>query len=190
MEMHDIESAIEGILFASGEAIPVDRLAKALEVDRQQILEAFSSLAGRYRFEKRGIRVIALEDSLQMVSSPEQAVYIRRALEERKPPALSRSALEVLSLVAYYQPITRAEIDKVRGVDSSYTVSSLVDKKLLEEAGRLEVIGRPILYRTTPVFLRSFGISSLDELPELQELEGQLVMEGAARSAADAGEDL
>ncbi len=178
MENHDIESAVEGILFASGEPVSLERLSQALEVDKRELAAAVSALAGRYRFERRGIRIVELNGSFQMTSAPEQAEYIRKALEERKPPLLSKSALEVLSLVAYYQPITRADIDKVRGVDSAYTVSSLVDKKLLEEAGRLDVVGRPILYRTAPGFLRSFGLSRLEELPELSELEGQLVMEG------------
>lgn len=178
MEIHDIESAVEGILFASGEPVSCERMAQILEIDKKELVSAVSALAGRYRFERRGIRIVELDGSYQMTSAPEQAEYIRKALDERKPPLLSKSALEVLSLVAYYQPITRADIEKVRGVDSSYTVASLVDKKLLEEAGRMDVIGRPILYRTTPAFLRSFGLSRLEELPELSELEGQLVMEG------------
>ena len=177
MEKHDIEAAIEGILFAAGEPVSCDRLAQVLEADKREVAAAVAALAGRYRFERRGIQVAILDGAYQMTSAPEQAVFIRKALDERNPPLLTKSALEVLSLVAYYQPITRLDIERVRGVDSSYTISSLVDKKLLEEAGRLEVVGRPILYKTTQVFLRSFGLSRLEELPELNELDGQLVMD-------------
>ncbi len=179
MEQHEIESAIEGILFAAGEPVEVDRLTKSLGVDRESVVLAAETLAGRYRYERRGVRVVNMDKSWQMVSAPEQADLIRRTLEERKPAPLSKPALEVLALIAYYQPITRADIDKVRGVDSAYTVSTLQDKNLIEEAGRLDVIGRPILYRTTTVFLRCFGLTKLSELPELNELDGQLVMDGA-----------
>jgi segregation and condensation protein B len=119
-----------------------------------------------------------MEDRWQLVSAPEHAELIRAALEERRAPSLSKPALEVLAIVAYYQPTTRAYIDQVRGVDSSNTVVTLTEKGLIEECGRLEVPGRPIQYRTTPVFLRSFGLSTLEELPELPfgltEEDGQL----------------
>jgi segregation and condensation protein B len=105
-----------------------------------------------------------------MVSSGEMADYITKALETRKPPKLSASQLEALTIVAYYQPATKAMIEQIRGVDSSYSVGALLNKKLIEEAGRLNVPGRPILYRTTPDFLRTFGLSSLDELPPIEKV--------------------
>lgn len=137
-----------------------------------------------YSFERRGMRIIRLEDAYQMVSAQELSEVISRALETRKPPKLSASALETLTVIAYYQPTTKAFVEQIRGVDSSYTISALLNKKLIEEQGRLSVPGRPILYGTTPDFLRTFGIASLDDLPEVdlpkaqtQQLEMQLSIE-------------
>ena len=141
-------------------------------------------------------RIIRLEDAYQMVSAQELSDVITRALETRKPPKLSASALETLTVIAYYQPTTKAFVEQIRGVDSSYTISALLNKKLIEEQGRLSVPGRPILYGTTPDFLRTFGISSLDELPEVdlpqaqtQQLEMQLSIEDQAAQSAAAGEE-
>ena len=122
------------------------------------------------------MRLVQMNDLLQLCSAPEYADDIRRALEQRKPPKLSQPALEVLAIVAYFQPVTRAYIDQVRGVDSAYTVGLLLDRHLIEECGRLQVPGRPRLYRTTKAFLRAFHLNSLDDLPEIPGLEadGQL----------------
>ena len=123
---------------------------------------------------------VKLDNGYQMVSSGEMADYITKALETRKPPKLSSSQLETLTIVAYYQPATKAMVEQIRGVDSSYSISALMNKKLIEEAGRLNVPGRPIQYRTTPDFLRTFGISSLIELPEIEKVsfgEPQVEME-------------
>ncbi|MCL1807656.1 MAG: SMC-Scp complex subunit ScpB [Oscillospiraceae bacterium] len=176
MDDYSIEAAIESILFASGEPVTIARLAAALELEPREIEEAAETLSGRYRFERRGIRLVRLDKSLQMTTAPELADLIRKTLEERKPPPMSRAALEVLSLAAYYQPITRAQVERARGIESGATLSGLVDKGLLAEAGRLEVPGRPIQYKTTPAFLRAFGLSSLDELPDT-EIDGQLTLE-------------
>ena len=144
-----------------------------------------------YSFERRGIRIIQVEDAYQMVSAQEQADLITRALETRKPPKLSASALETLTVIAYYQPTTKAFVEQIRGVDSSYTISALLSKKLIEEQGRLGVPGRPILYGTTPDFLRTFGLASLDELPEVdlpqghvdaEQVEMQLAIEESGES--------
>jgi len=113
---------------------------------------------------------LKLENGYQMVSSGEMADFVTKALETRKPPKLSSSQLETLTIVAYYQPATKAMIEQIRGVDSSYSVSALLNKKLIEEAGRLNVPGRPIQYKTTPDFLRTFGISSLEELPLIEKV--------------------
>ena len=112
-----------------------------------------------------------LENGYQMVSSGEMADYVTKALETRKPPRLSSSQLETLTIIAYYQPATKAMVEQIRSVDSSYSISALMNKKLIEEAGRLNVPGRPILYRTTPDFLRTFGISSLEELPPIEKVD-------------------
>jgi len=167
MEMNDIECALEGILFASGEPVPAERIAATLGVAKTDVYQAAHALAHRLQSEKRGIRLVLLGDMLQLCSAPEYADVIRRALEVRKQPQLSQQALEVLAIVAYHQPVTKLFIDQIRGVDSSYTVGLLQDRGLIAACGRLNVPGRPLLYRTTPVFLRTFGIASLDELPPL-----------------------
>lgn len=170
MEHSELQRAIEAILFASGEPVEVSRLAMALETDEKDIVAAADSLADSFSFERRGIRILKLENGYQMVSSGEMADFVTKALETRKPPKLSSSQLETLTIVAYYQPATKAMIEQIRGVDSSYSVGALLNKKLIQEAGRLNVPGRPIQYQTTPDFLRTFGISSLEELPSIEKV--------------------
>lgn len=175
-EMKEIEAAAESILFASGEPVTTERICVALELDRETVEQVLRQLADHYSYERRGIRLLRMEDSWQLCSAPEYADIIRRAFEIRKPAKLSQPALEVLTIIAYYQPTTRAYVDQIRGVDSSYTVGLLLDRHLIEECGRLQVPGRPRLYRTTKAFLRAFHLNSLDELPEIPDLEvdGQL----------------
>jgi segregation and condensation protein B len=138
-------------------------------VEQSTCFSLLQKLSDEYRYDRRGFRLVQMEDSWQMCSAPEQAGVIRRALERRKPPQLSPTALETLSVVAYYQPTTRTYVDQIRGVDSSYTMGLLQERGLIEECGRLEAPGRPILYQTTPLFLRSFGLRSLEELPPLPD---------------------
>ena len=170
MESNEIENVIESILFVSGEPVAVVRIAAVMGVSDFDVIAAANRMRDKYSFERRGIRLVIIDDSLQLCSSPEFADYIRLALETRKPPQLSQPALEVLSIIAYFQPVTRAYIEQIRGVDSSYTVGLLLDRGFVESCGRLAVPGRPIIYRTTPVFLRTFGLESLRELPELPEI--------------------
>ena len=170
MEQTELQRAIEAILFAAGERIEIIRLAATLEVDPADIVRAADALADQLAFDRRGIRVIKLEDGYQMVSSGEMAEYVTKCLETRKPPKLSGSQLETLTIIAYYQPATKAMVEQIRGVDSSYSVSALLNKSLIEDAGRLNVPGRPIQYKTTPDFLRTFGISSLEELPPIEKV--------------------
>ena len=180
MEIKELESALEGVLFASGEPVAVERLCLGLEVDRPTLDAVAQRLMDKYSYERRGIRLVKLDTSYQLCSAPEFAPYIRKTLESRKPARLSQPALEVLSIIAYYQPVTRAYVDQVRGVDSSYTVGLLMERELIEEAGKLAVPGRPTLFRTTKNFLRSFGLTSLDELPELPDSSqegGQMTLE-------------
>ena len=171
LEMRDIESAIEAILFASGEPVQTDRICVAMDMDKPTVELVLKRLADHYSYERRGVRLIRMEDSYQLCSAPDYADYIRKASEIRKPAKLSQPALEVLTIIAYYQPTTRAYVDQIRGVDSSYTVGLLLDRHLIEECGRLQVPGRPRLYRTTKAFLRAFHLNSLDELPEMPGLE-------------------
>ncbi len=168
--MADLSSALEAILFAAGESIPTARLSLVLGRDEEEILLAARELAEQYESAGRGIRLLQLDDRLQLCSAPEYASYISMALEQRRPPQLSQSALETLAIVAYFQPVTRAYIDQVRGVDSAYTVSTLLERGLIEVCGRLDVPGRPSLLRTTDVFLRTMGVSALDELPKLPDM--------------------
>ena len=186
LEMKEIESAMEGILFASGEPVAIDRICLALDIDRATAELVLQKLSDYYAYERRGIRLVRMEEIYQLCSAPEYADVIRRAFEIRKPAKLSQPALEVLAIIAYYQPTTRAYVDQVRGVDSSYTVGLLLDRHLIEECGRLQVPGRPRLYRTTKAFLRAFHLNSLEDLPEMPGLEtdGQLRIEepdGAAQ---------
>ena len=176
LEMKELEAAVEGILFASGEPVHIDRICLALDLDRLSAEQVLQRLGDYYAFERRGIRLIRMEDAWQLCSAPDYADMIRRAFEIRKPAKLSQPALEVLTIIAYYQPTTRAYVDQIRGVDSSYTVGLLLERKLIEECGRLQVPGRPRLYRTTKNFLRAFHLSSLEDLPALpgMEAEGQL----------------
>lgn len=166
----NISSAIEAILFASGDSVPIARLSLILEASEGEIEYAAAALNEKYETEQRGIRLLKLDNSLQMCSAPEFATYITKTLEQRTPPRLSQSALEALAIVAYFQPVTRAYIDQVRGVDSSYTVSLLQQRGLIAPCGRLDAPGRPAVFGTTDVFLRTMGVSSLDELPTLPDM--------------------
>ncbi len=198
MEVKELESALEGVLFAAGEPVSVERLCLGLEVDRPTLDAVAQRLMDQYSYDRRGIRLLRLDTSYQLCSAPEYAGYIRKPLEGRNPARLSQPALEVLSIIAYYQPVTRAYVDQVRGVDSSYTMGLLLERELIEEAGRLAVPGRPMQFITTKNFLRSFGLSSLEELPELpnQSQEGnQIALELEAslarlREAEGAGRQL
>lgn len=188
MKLQEIESAIEGILFAAGDPVGVERLCLALEIDRSTADAACQRLADQYSYERRGLRILHMDNSYQMCSAPEYAGVIRRAFESRKPPRLSQPALEVLAIIAYFQPATRAYVDQIRGVDSAYTVSLLLERDLIEECGRLAVPGRPIQYRTTKNFLRTFGLTNIEELPELPGAAGEdgqltLALEGLENAA-------
>ena len=168
--MIDIVSVIEAILFAAGDSVPIARLSLILGVGEEEIISAAAELREQYSSGQRGMRILRLEDKLQMCSAPEFAPYISKVLEQRKAPALSQPALETLAVVAYFQPVTRAYVEQVRGVDSSYTVGMLCERGLIEECGRLDVPGRPVLFRTTDVFLRTMGISELSQLPPLPDM--------------------
>ena len=163
--MTALEAGLEAVLFAAGDAVTIERLSAALEAAPAELLDAAAALENRYDFENRGIMLLRIEDKLQLASRPMYGPYVRRVTESRRPPALSPAALEVLTIIAYRQPVTRAFIDQLRGVDSSNTVSSLAEKGLIEEAGRLDVPGKPMLFRTTDQFLRSFSLASIEDLP-------------------------
>ena len=165
------------VLFAAGEPVDAKRLSFALEEDEDVIHKEAQQLIDMLAYDRSGIRILRLENAYQMCSSGEMAGYVTRTLETRKPPKLSASQLETLTIIAYYQPATKAYVEQLRGVDSAYSVSALLTKKLIEECGRLNVPGRPILYRTTPDFLRTFGLRSLEELPEIELMDFQMKLQ-------------
>lgn len=171
MEQSELKRILEAILFAAGESVESQRLAQSIGCTPDEIDRAAQELMDELAFERRGIRVVRLDKAYQMCSSGEMSQYITKTLETRKPPKLSSSQLETLTVIAYYQPATRAYVEQIRGVDSSYSVGALLNKHLIEECGRLNVPGRPILYRTTPDFLRTFGLESLEDLPEIEKMQ-------------------
>ncbi len=170
MEFSEIERAVEAVLFASGDPVEIGRLCAIFETEESALVKIITQLKDRYDFEQRGIRIVKLENAYQMCSAPAHADFVRKALETRRAPRLSPALLEVLSVIAYRQPVTRAYVEQVRGVDCTYSINSLLEKALIKESGRLDVPGKPILYRTTKDFLRVFGLESLADLPELPEL--------------------
>ena len=189
-EGYSLTAALEAILFAAGDPVPAERIAKVLGEEEAHVLEAADALAARYAERNSGIRLLRLDRNLQLCSAPAYSELVTRALEQRKPPRLSSAALEVLSVVAYFQPVTRAYIDQIRGVDSSYTVGVLAERGLIEPCGKLEVPGRPTLYRTGDAFLRTMNIRSLDELPALPDVgtdEGIIALQNKIE-ALQAGE--
>ncbi|MEA4894785.1 MAG: SMC-Scp complex subunit ScpB [Oscillospiraceae bacterium] len=170
MDDRELKSTIEAILFASGEPMPTERIALVLGLDQEEIIKAAKALSDEYSFQQRGIRLVRMDNVLQLCSAPEYAQSIAFALERRKPPKLSQPALEVLAICAYFQPVTRAYVDQVRGVDSSYTMGILLDRGLIEACGKLDVAGRPSIYKTSELFLRTMGITNLAELPKLPDM--------------------
>ena len=167
----NFRNSIEAILFASGDSVPVSRIAQALELDLATAKKHAEELMTEYQNASRGITIIKLDDSYQMVSRDEYAPEIRTVMDLRRNTPLSQAALEVLAVVAYNQPVTKAFVEQVRGVDCSGVIGSLTAKDLIEEKGRLELPGRPLVYGTTENFLRCFGLTDLSQLPELPESE-------------------
>ena len=179
IEVNKIIPAIEAIIFASGASVPVSRMAQVLEVDIKEVNNAVDILIDDYKRPEKGISLIRLGESVQMCSKPEYGKEIRDVMDLKRNTPLSQAAMEVLAVVAYNQPVTKAFIEQVRGVDCSGVVGSLCDKGLIEEKGRLELPGRPLIYGTTENFLRCFGISSPEELPVLPKEEQEQQEENA-----------
>lgn len=177
MEINHVKSALEAVLFASGEPVPTARLAEAVGVEEEDVYRMLKLMKDKYATDESGIMLVELGDSFQLCTKPHHAEVIKAALEIKRNMPLSPAALEVLAIIAYNQPVTKSFVEQVRGVDSGQTVNSLVEKGLVEEAGRLDVPGRPISYRTTMGFLRSFGMSSLEGLPPIPDESGQVSLE-------------
>ncbi len=164
------KAILEGILFASGEAVPVKRLAQVMEMSERETEKLLNEMAEQYNSsDERGIYLIRLEDSYQLCTKREYYEYIHRLKEKARRAALTNAGLEVLSVVAYNQPVTRSTVEFIRGVNSDGPINNLVASGLLEEKGRLDAPGRPILFGTTEEFLRCFNLSSLSDLPEIDK---------------------
>lgn len=169
MENINYEAAIEAILFTMGESVSLERIASSLELDKKIARKYIENLMERYQSEDHGVQIIELEDSFQMCTKNEMYEYLIRIAKQPKKRVLTDVLLETLSIIAYKQPITKAEIEKIRGVSSDHAVSKLVEYNLVDEIGRLDAPGRPMLFGTTEEFLRSFGVHSIEELPVLNE---------------------
>ncbi len=174
---HELESKAEAVLFGAGESVTMAELAAALEIEIPAARQTVQRLAQRYEEEKRGIKIITLGEAFQMCTREEYAECVRKVTEPKRRKGLSSSALETLSVIAYHQPITKSRIEMIRGVDSSYSILKLSERGFIDEAGRLDAPGRPILYATTEEFLRCFGLTSLEDLPQV-EIENKTDAEG------------
>ncbi len=172
--MSNLKYAIEGILFAAGEPVKAAKLAVVLDVSIEEVKTAVEELKGEYNTDKRGFNIIDIMEGYQICSRPEYYTYIQEILGEQRNQPLSNAAMEALAIIAYKQPITRAQIEAVRGVNSDGCVNRLYERGLIEEAGRLDAPGRPILYVTTPTFLRCFGLKSPEELPPINFVQMNL----------------
>jgi len=171
MDRKQVQAAIEAVLFAAGEPTSLDRLVETLELDPETVQELADGLMKEINARGGGVMMVQMDDSYQLCTRKEYADYVRRALALHRNVPLSQAAMEVLSIVAYNQPVTRAFIDQVRGVDCGAVLQGLIAKTLVEEKGRLELPGRPLLYGTTLHFLRCFGLQSLAQLPPLPQKE-------------------
>lgn len=177
MEINDIQAAIEAILFAAGDPVPLEKLALALEMDKKTVRSLLTGMSDEWERKKRGIRIREVKDAFFLATSPDQYEYISRIFEPRQKSALSQASMEALSIIAYNQPITRADIEQIRGVNSDSAINRLAERNLIREAGRLDAPGKPVLFETTEEFLKSFGLRSIEDLPgvsflELQNKEG------------------
>ena len=179
MKASKLQAAVEAILFASGEPVELDKIAQVLEIEPDVCEQVVLNLSAKLDEMNSGICVLKLDNMYQLSSRTEYAEVIRDVLELRKNTPLSPAAFEVLAVIAYNQPVTKSFIEQVRGVDCSGVIATLCQKKLIEEKGRLDLPGRPLIYGTTPDFLRCFSISSLDELPALPQKEPDSVEEQA-----------
>ena len=174
MTVTESVAAIEAIMFAYGEPITTEKLAEASGIEEETVVKLVDTLERQYNVRESGLRILRINGAFQIAARSEYADSIKRALETRKQQPLSQAAMETLAIIAYNQPVTNGFVEQVRGIDSSSIVRGLAERGLLEEAGRLDLPGRPIAYRTTDNFLRCFGLGSLAELPPLPEREGQL----------------
>ena len=171
MTMSELTSAFEAVLFSGGEPQSIDRFSQVFEIVPEKVVKVMEALEKKLKEQKSGLELLRLDNTYQLATKAEYADYIKKMFDIRRRTPLSPAALEVLAVVAYNQPVTKSFIEQVRGVDCSGVVTTLVEKGLIEERGRLELPGKPLLYGTTKNFLRCFGINDLSELPPLPKNE-------------------
>ena len=183
MRTKQLESIIEAILFTMGDSVEVSKIASAIEQDVPTTEKLIHNMMDKYQKEERGIRIIELDHAYQLCSKPEMYEYLIRIAKQPKKHVLTDVLLETLSIIAYKQPVTRLDVEKIRGVNCDHAINRLVEYDLVEELGRLDAPGRPLLFGTTEQFLRSFGVGSLEELPELSAVQVEEFKEQAEQEA-------
>lgn len=185
-----IKAALEAIMFVYGEPISISLAAEILSIDKKEVQKYFKEMAADYAAQDRGIYLLEANNTYQLATKAEYAVYISRLGGKPKEKKLSQAALEVLAIIAYKQPITKSEIDSIRGIKSDRILEGLIKKELIEEKGRAESIGRPILYGTTDIFLRYMGISKIKELPDIENIEESMDADDTDDLKSDANEQI
>ena len=168
-EKNEFFNTAEALMFVSGEPVSIPRFAEVLEMSEKEIEKLMTEMIDEYNYQRRGMKLIRLENSYQLVTRSEYFDYVVKMVTSGQRKVLSPAVLEVLSVIAYNQPVTKAAIEHVRGVDSSYSISKLLERNFIEQRGRLDMPGRPLLYGTTDEFLRCFGLESINDLPKLDE---------------------
>lgn len=184
MERQKAEAVLESILFTMGDSVEISRLASVLELSDKEVREILNGMQEKYQAEERGIFLLWLEDSVQLTTKPEMYEYLIKIAKAPRKMVLTDTVLETLSIIAYKQPVTRLEIERIRGVSCDHAVNKLLEYDLITELGRMDAPGRPLLFGTTEQFLRCFGVKSLEELPELSALQ---VEEFKQQAEAEAG---
>lgn len=184
MERQKAEAVLESILFTMGDSVEISRLASVLELSDKEVREILEGMQAKYQAEERGIFLLWLEDSVQLTTKPEMYEYLIKIAKTPRKMVLTDTVLETLSIIAYKQPVTRLEIERIRGVSCDHAVNKLLEYDLITELGRMDAPGRPLLFGTTEQFLRCFGVKSLEELPELSALQ---VEEFKQQAEAEAG---
>jgi segregation and condensation protein B len=188
MDIKEMEAIIEGLLFAAGDRVSLERIAEILELDKKTARLILNNMMATIKNSKRGILLREIDGSYQLCTRPEHCEYISRLVEPRQKQALSQAAFETLSIIAYNQPITRARIEAIRGVNSDSSITTLLERNLIKPAGRLDAPGKPIIYETTEEFLRSFGFKSVKDLPVI-EMQGLMPENDTAPSDNHTSED-
>ncbi|MBE6808671.1 MAG: SMC-Scp complex subunit ScpB [Ruminococcaceae bacterium] len=189
MKTEELISAFEAVLFAGGEPLSIDRFAQVFEIEPEEVVKVLEALEQRLKKNKSGLELVRMENTYQLATKTEYADYIKKAFDIKRRTPLSPAALEVLAVVAYNQPVTKSFIEQVRGVDCSGVVTTLIEKGLVEERGRLELPGKPLLYGTTKNFLRCFSLNDLTELPPLPKTENDMSDVGEQLEIADDTEE-